>query len=463
MASNNNDNWTGCLGVVLLLVLIPKLLMLIDSVVNLIIIATPLIVIYLLFRWDKKTNAITDFSIRILKSNEKKQLLNEPEKPMLIEIGEKKQDEEVLKKMDDITDKLERMEFARGNDIESTVKRYVHEIDRKNKEQLRNDILGNADLEYSGADTYELQKQEASKKQREENLSNREFQQGINEQVFMIRQEGWEGRFNLQREMMEGLMYLEKKVTDFQGFVTEKFLYIDNRITTEIAVLDRKIGDLRVEIKQEFADFKVQVGREIVRLDKYMLQVVGKLEQYNARVEICRQDVRQVKIDAERQNIRAERMLNQAQHTYANHRADLKVMGKEIDKAVTRISLYDSQFATKVAQSKLAIDRASMEHVNAVKQIALEKQGVAHLRSDHLSRQRESESRQNALIGEKRHIEEKMRLNQNHHEKLSALRHQLNMNQESLEYERNRSNVMRQEFSLFQKFSKNERTRKNNK
>ncbi|MEO1262357.1 MAG: hypothetical protein AAFZ15_26355 [Bacteroidota bacterium] len=454
--ANNNDNQSliGCFGLILLFFLIPKLLLLIDGIINLAIVLTPIAIIILIYRFDKKTQWLTKFFVKTFKLNEVELPQNNKYISDIHSLEEPKPEILLLETVEKINDKIDKIENESEKKVEIALEKYAHSIDQKNKQALNQHIFGDKPIEYVRSDEYENQKKINSKRKKEDELNIREFKQEMREDIFNLRVEGQEERFKIRRDLVDGFAYIHSEFSNLKGFVTEKFVFLDGRITTEISKVNERIGDLRVEIKQELSDFKVQVGREIVRLDKYMLQVVGKLETYKARVEKFTHEVRQVKLDAERNQVRAERMLNQAQNHYLNHQANLKVLGKDLEVAVGKISLYSSQFSTKVAQSKLMLDRASMEQVNSLKEIAHERIGVNLLRQDHQGRQRESETRMSKLINEKRHIEERMRINQNNHQQMNALRHELYMNQEQLQYERGKNNVMRQEYNLFKRLSR---------
>ena len=423
---------------------IPQIIALIKSLIPIALIIAGVYIVYLIFQFEKDTDKISNFFSRF--SSKK------PRSDLVIE--EDNNENVIENKLDWLAEKLEKFKSESKDYITSLLSRKVKEIDLKNKSEVMIDVFGNDSSEYSRSDEYEKQKKIKKAKEREENLTNREWRQDMIEKIHAYKYEALEDRMALRQEMKDGLLYLENKCTSIQQFVVEKFYFLNSKIDTQIANVKTIIGDLRVELKQDLADFKVQVGREIVRMDKVMLSTIEKLEKYNSRVERFSYEVKKATLEAERNAVRGERMLTQAQALYTRHQSEVKVLSKDIEVAAQKIGLGKQDIANKISSAKLMLDRSAMEQINSMKEIAQEKMGVKLLRDDHLSRQRESQMKIQQLINENRHIEERLELKQNSYQKQNALQLQLHRNQENLQYERHRNGVLKQEFAIFKRLSK---------
>ena len=110
---------------------------------------------------------------------------------------------------------------------------------------------------------------------------------------------------------------------------------------------------------------------------------MGKLQECSNSVERYSFEVKKTLIDSERQAIRGERMLSQAQSLYQRHKAEMLVLGKDVDVALKKVKLTDREFANKVYASKLHLERSSIQLNDSLKQISFEKMGTNLLRENH--------------------------------------------------------------------------------
>ena len=439
---------------------LPLVLMLVSGLFKLALIAGTGYVIVFLYRREKRTKMLSRFFNQI----QGNPMLQDKDDENVVELKKKgedtyelppeKEDGEIDLRLELLQEQLENVklenERLRQNQVqvvEDSIQKYVHHIDRQNKAELLENVFGTESSPYSRSDQYEKEKIAKQRREREEHLTNREFRQEMKEQLHDVRVEGKEERFVLRTQMQEGFLYLDKQYSSLKEFMIEKIYFLNSKIDTNHADVKLLVGNLRVEIKEELGDFKLKVGQGF-------LQVLEKLENYNTRVERYSYEVKKATLDAERFSVRGERMLNQAQSLYAKHKAEITVLGKELDVSIQKVALHKGDFANKVASAKLMLDRSTQEQVDALKEIAHEKMGVQLLRQSHSQRIEVAETRMHSLIKEKRHIEDKMRLHQNNSKTVGALQHKLFVNQENLSYEKNRNSIMRQEFALFKRLSK---------
>lgn len=448
----------GCLFLILIVIFSDKIIAVLGMVFNLLLLVGIGAGIYFL---EKKTGWISSF-FNAHKHNEDADIELNQNSEGVYGLPDKKGGTLLLsEKIDDVNNKLislkeENKELRLQNQdiIKNTIEQYSDFIDKKNKKELMEDIFGDGVTEYSRSDEYERQKLEKQRQSREEDLTNREWRFEMDKTVHDFRIEALQDRLAIRYEMKEGFSYLEKEHSNLRQLCVEKWYELNAQLETRFAHLKTMIGDLRVELKQELGDFKVQVGKEFVRMDKAILGTISKLEQYHSRVEKFSYEVKKATVAAERNAVRGERMLNQAQVLYAHHKADIKVLSKDIDKSLHTIALRDREFSNKVAGAKLMLDRSAMEQVDCLKQIAHEKMGVNLLRDSHHQQIKLSTMKMEKLVSEKKHIEEKMSIHRNNERKMSKLQHQLYVNEENLAYARNRNSIMQQEFSLFKRLSR---------
>lgn len=463
MHLNRNDEKNGkaivgCFLIGLALYKLPLILLLVNGLFKLALVAGGGYTIFLIYLYEQRTMNISNF-FRKLHGKPTFHTRNEyrehdnysnypPSQPMAL--PPPKDERETDLRIDLLKEQVEslrlentRIRDSQSTEVENTIQKYVHKIDRKNKQDVLKNVFGDSVVEYSKSDAYEQEQLLKLQAKREEQLSNREFQQTMKEQLYEVRVEAKEERYAIRSEMKDGFMYLQKEVLSLREFCIKKFHFLDAKIETSIA-----------NVREIIADFKTQVGREIYRLDSNMLRVVEKLENYNNQVEKYKFQVKEAVLASEKHGLRAERLLQQSQTLAAHHAASVKVLSKDIDVAVKKMVLQNGDFANKVAGAKLTLDRQTMEMTDSLKQVAHEKMGARLLQDANAKQFQVSEMKLQRLVDERRHIEQRMQVSANNERQLSQLRHQLNMNQENLAYTRNQNSALRQEASLIRKFSK---------
>lgn len=477
MSDDSDKAGIGCVILFLLIFIIPMLIELVKVLIPLVAFAGIGYGIYRLVQYDAKTGNVTELFEKTFQVGNK----GLPSPDTSLELPQSKDGTYGLpegKRKEEISDlkeiilllKQEKEEASqqRKKDIDDALRRYGNQIDKKNKEELLNDVFGVEPEDYSQADVFEKRKHQEEVKKQKDELEIEELKLNVDKQIFeqdkkiyVFKDEAKEDRHNIRMEMHEGftdvnnkLLHLEMDIATFKGFVAEKFSSMEVQFFKELSNVKDMISRLRVEVKQELSDTRVMFGKEIMRIDKQQMRIVGKLQEYETKVRAFSLEVGKVKLDCERFAMRGEDMLNRANTIYQRHRADMSVISKELNMNLKQMAVHKMDFSNKVGQSKLMLDRISQDQYLALKDIAIEKVGVNMLRQDYQQRVSVQEQKMQNLVNEKRHLLEKINMNVAQGREVAGLRHQLHMTEESLRHASNRASLMQQEAAIVKRLSK---------
>ena len=433
-------------------------------------------VAYRLYVYDRNTGNITNWFEEQFKINQKEPRktvesqqkpkentgLPEPQEDLLNQIKMVREQMEELK-LENLTLKENQERYT-----QEALERFSNQKKIQTKKDVLNELFGEDSTDYARSDEFEAQDYSKAVEKQKDELEIRSIKQEMKErlwetekQSFEIRMEAKEDLGNFKEEVRGELMRVHEKLQQLEHSIITLRAYCDARFNqmeimfhNAIAEVKETISRLRTELKDEMANMKVNFGKEILRIDKQQMQIVSKMEQYEAQIKKFTYDIMKIKVDAEKFQMRGEAMLNRANVAYQKHQTIMHRMSKDLEVGLKEVSLHKKDFALTAGRAKLLMDKTSNDQYLALKDIAMERVGVEMLRQDHTQRVAVEHQKMNNLLQEKRHLEDKIRLNFNNQSKVQQLQHSLFMTQENLQHSQNRHNLLRQEQSVFRKLSK---------
>lgn len=465
MNQNNDNLGQGCAYLIGAVILVYLLIEFLEVAMRFAPFALVGYGIFELSRYDRRTGIITKWINEHL--NNRKSVIELPENQEEVKALPGKTTE-ILDTLTNLSTEItllrrrgEEQDAIIEQNIQQAVVQQREQVVKESKRELLNSFHDGNPNSYARSDEYEKQEFVHQVKKKEEELENREFQLSVREEVREIREEGRQDRNRFQTAMnnfidkvIDRILQLEEKVSSISEFVKVKFAEMDARITKELAKVSETIIALHYEVKEEMSGMRLQIGQEILRVDKQAMQMVGKLQEYEANLKSFSADMRQIKLEAERYSIRAEDLLAKASNLYHRHRTDMDKIGKDIEINMQKMSLHDQSFSNKVGQAKLLMDELSLEQYHTLKQIGHERLGIGLLRSDYENRIQMDELKMQNLIAEKRRLEERINTNIRHKQDVSQLQHSVFMKDEELHYTKSRLDMVRQENALINRLSK---------
>lgn len=368
----------------------------------------------------------------------------------------------------DLNTENQRLKGREKEIIRDALDTYGKEVAQQQGKQLLNDVFGEtAPDQYNRSNEYEKQEYLRRRQDEEEKLSLQRIELDMDRKLHDMSQTLDERTYKTQQDVlvlrqiiMDGFTAIAKEflgihqeITTLKGYVTEKFAQFEVMLTREISSVKELVMGLEQRVYREVGDMKVQFGREVVRLDQQQLQMVGKLQQFNTTVDSFRNDMRRLRMDSERFNMRGEDMLNKVITLNERHKAAMTVQSKELVLGLQKMAVHDQHFAAKVGQARVMLQEKSNDITFALKDMAYERIGINALRDDYQSRDTLAQERLARKRQEIDSIRQTIQLEQRHNRDTSQLQHRLNMANEQQSHLRNMASMMQKEHSIIRRLS----------
>ena len=484
MSNNNSDQaGYGCMIMFLAIFVIPQLIDLINTLVPLAILAGIGFCVFKLLQYDQRTGNVTayferTFNLNGSRENDTIQLEQGADETY----GLPEPDSEVLEQLEVFRKKLEDLETEnRGlrekqkTEIYEAIRLYADEIDKKNKDAIFSKIFGDTvPDDFAKSDEFEIELFEESQKKKAQDAEIRALKLEVNEQLFererealLFKTEAQLERGAIRMEMSEGFANVEKmlaqvenKMISIKGYFDEKFARMEITVQKEFSNINNTISILRndvvngfANVDKEIAGVKLSFGKEVLRLDKAQMRIVTKLGEYENKVRQFVIQTKQIQVSAERQSIRSERMLNQAQNLYWKHQAEMKNMGKDLEVGLEKISLHNKEFSYNAGMAKLQLDEISNKQYIELKNISFAQIGTKMLREDFSKQEQLAFEKIKNLNAERRRTEERIREENSRGRETEQFRHRISMLDEKLNHAHHQKDIMQREFSVFKRLN----------
>lgn len=368
----------------------------------------------------------------------------------------------------DLNSENERLKGREKEIIRETLDTYGKQIVQQQGQRILNDLFGDtAPDRYDRSTEHEKQEYLQRRKQEEEELSLQRIElnfdrklhdlsqdvyqrtQSTQEEVYALRQVVMDGFTAIAREFLG----IQQEITSLKGYVTEKFAQFETMLVREIMSVKELVVGLELRVNNEIGNMKVQFGREVVRLDQQQLQMLGKLQQFNTTVDSFRNDMRRLRMDAERFEMRGQDMLNKVITVNERHKAAMTVQSNELAVGLQKMALHDQHFAAKVGQARVMLQEKSNDITFALKDMAYERIGINALRDDYQSRDALAQERLARKQQEISNIRQTIQLEQRHNRDTSQLQHRLNMASQQQSHLQNMASMMQKEHSIIRRLS----------
>lgn len=472
--SNNSDSQAslGCLGIVGAIILIPMLIEFVQKVYPLAIVGIIGYALYLLQRHDAETKVFTRILNNLADKSSKPSIrelppaddhLALPEAPSEIE------DAKIIALEQEIIE-LKSQKKSEKEELKEEMERLAMKVAKQKGREALETLYGDVELTegYNRSDEYEkIEFVQANRKKADE-LELRAIRQEVNEKAFeqdvkihYFREEAKEDRFLIRAEMNEGftllkdkLMLVEKNVLSLESYMKEKLSALELSFFKELETLKGVVTNLRVELKQDIGETRLMLGNEILRVDRQQMKIVDNLRSYEHKIRSFGVEMRKIRVDAERFNMRGEHMLEKAQIAHQRHKADIKVVSNEISTSLEKIAVKEEGFANKVSSVWTRMDQVTEDNRMALKQAAIERMGTEYLRQDHQSNVNSEKVKMDAFLKEKNHLLQRIQSENAHSRSLASLNHKLHQTEENLTHSRNRHSLLRQEMAIFNKLNR---------
>ncbi len=478
MSRNNNDSDSaiGCISLIILGSILPQLIILLEVATTFLMIGVPAYVIYRLYQYNTETGKLTMMFERTFKLDQAKRTIELPPSNETLLLSEnatpneqiQAQLTEIKNELDNLKGENEYLKENRNQDIQTAIEIYKEKQNLDSTKKVLKNFFEDDTGDYVRSDEFEQQSHQKEVEKQKNELEIRGMKQEMRERLFESEKQTFENKVELKEELgsfkeevrteftrvSDKLMQLEGSVITLRAYVDTRFSQMEVMFHKAIAEVKEMIGNLRVELKTEISDMKVAFSKEIVRLDRQQLKIISQMEKYEATIAKFTQDMRSIKIEAQKMAMRGEHMLNRANVVYQKHQAQMYRMSKDIEVGLKEISVSKKDFANTVGRAKLMMDKVANDQYLTLKDIAHEKVGVEMLRSDHSSRVKLENQRLQGLVKDKTNLEQKIRLNLNNYSKVQQLQHRLFMTKENLQHSQNRYNILNQEQSVFHKLSR---------
>lgn len=461
----------GCLGIIGGVVLIPMLMELIEMLIPLAAIGVIGYVIFLIRNYDAKTRVVTKAINKIIDNNGNNTVMELPPANDHLALPEASgiEDAKIVALEQEIIE-LKSQKESEKVELKEEMERLAMKVAKQKGREALETLYGNVELteDYNRSDEYEkIEFAQANRKKADE-LELREIRQEVNEKAFeqdvkihYFREEAKEDRYQIRAEMSEGftlikdkLVLVERNVLSLEAYMKEKLSALELSFFKELETLKGVVTNLRVELKQDIGETRLQFGQEILRVDKQQMKIVDNLRSYEHKIRSFGVEMRKIRVDAERFNMRGEAMLEKAQIAHQRHKADIKVVSNEISTSLEKIAIKEEGFATKVSSVWTRMDQVTEDNRMALKQAAVERMGTEYLRQDHQSNLNAEKVKMDAFLKEKNHLLQRIQSEGAHSRDIASLNHRLNQTQSNLTHSQNRHNLLRQEMSIFNKLNR---------
>ena len=435
---------------------------------------------YRVVLYDNRTGNITSYIENLFNiPNSKKKTLQIPEKKTAaLEAGQEEIDnklELIKEKLDELEGKNHVLQEEQQEAIKNTIQQYEEKLTKKSEQKVLENLFGAPPMDYVKTDEFDRKDFAEQTKKKQKSLEIRELKQEVSEQLFVrekeafeIRMEAKEDRAHIRMEMKDGftridglLVQLENKVITQRSYFEEKISKMQMDFSKEIGLVKENIANFKVEVANEFSsvrgeisDVKIQFGKEILRIDRAQMRIVQKLGEYENKLRQFSIETMRIKNQAERFQIRGQRVLDQAQVIYQKHRVEMQGMGKDLEIGLEKIALHKSDFALRAGQAKLQMDKISQDQYLELKNIGYAEIGVRMLRQDFEQREALKQQEMRNLISDRRRAEERLQELHSRGLETAHLRHRINILNEKYQYASHTNSIMQREHNVFKRLSK---------
>lgn len=225
----------------------------------------------------------------------------------------------------------------------------------------------------------------------------------------------------------------EKRKTDYK-IISEKLIVMDAQ--TKLAVkelsmgLQQNVNELKIKAAQEFLEInksmsgmKLEFAMELNRLEGQEGKILNELENYYLKNQQFIQKCEHIALEAKRQNLNGQQILNQVNKVHDEHKLESKQMEHSLRRTMEQVALKEGQLANQVGESMLKLKNISDEQFHVMKDMALEKKDIN-------------------LLWREKNIEHDMNLQEIKHQKNDLSRTRQLLSQEKSAFNQEKRNVL---------------------
>ncbi len=155
-----------------------------------------------------------------------------------------------------------------------------------------------------------------------------------------------------------------------------KFIELESMVSENLKELEMRTMNSFREVRENLSDMKLQFGQEILRLDGQQSQILNELEKYYIKNQEFVNKCQSLALEARKQNVEGNNLLNQVNNMYNQHKVETKAMENLLQNSLDQVAVKEGHLANSIGESMLNLKNISDQQYIAMKDMALEKKDI---------------------------------------------------------------------------------------
>jgi len=155
-----------------------------------------------------------------------------------------------------------------------------------------------------------------------------------------------------------------------------KYLELKHYFENELKNVQMETIETFRGVSESISDMKLQFGQEILRIDGQQDKILVELEKYYLKSREYVHQCQSLALEARNQNIEGQKLMNHVDTLYKQHKLETGDMEKRLDLSLSKIAVKEGEIANRLGETFLNIQNANLNNSYALKNIALERQGI---------------------------------------------------------------------------------------
>ncbi len=155
-----------------------------------------------------------------------------------------------------------------------------------------------------------------------------------------------------------------------------KFIELTSMFSDNIKDLEMRTMTSFREVRENMSDMKLHFGQEVLRLDGQQGQILTELEKYYNKNQEFVHKCQNLALEAKKQNIDGNHLLNQVTSIYSQHKMEARAMENQLQNSLDQVAVKEGHLANRIGESMLQLKSISDQQFIAAKDLALKKKDV---------------------------------------------------------------------------------------
>ena len=428
----------GCFIIVLIVFFGGLILEFLKELIGVLVIIGGIVAVgYLLFRYEQRTNGITnliaDF-FALFKNKETKNqsdIYNEIERGLLDKGKEQGLLPDLGTNVGEIDDKYKELK-KKNKKLKKALKKKKKESKDSSGKQVLDYLYSDEKSSYSKSTEFAKKEKNERLKKKEKELDDREFRQEVKEEIAEVKSNlaqhknevteilllAREDRDNMKIEYRESFAYLDSEIKNVKTYFESKLSTLENLIKKVHSDLDAKINNLSASVDSRFADIRLQFGEQILDLKKAQMRVVEILGNQRQMINEVKHKLREVDFRSKVSHYEAQFLNKKTAFLFEKAEQRSKVMNDRMNIYLDKIAVHDQKFALSAKEAALDLNQKRREIEFLCKDVGYRELGINALRKDYEQRHKNGQLELNNKANEIRMLKQQMESNWNNREKL---------------------------------------------